>query len=699
MRLLALVVAHVLEVGVDDIVIDIARTFLIRGLGFARFLLLGLVDGLAEFHRGVGEVLDRTLDLAGFLGLERLFERIGRQFDHLDGGRIDLVAMLFERLACRMQERLALVLGLDEFLAALVGLGIRLGVLNHLLDLVIRETARSLDRDLLLLAGALVLRRNGHDAVGVDVEGHFDLRHAARRRRDVLEIEHAQQLVVRGHLALALEDADRHRVLVVFRGREDLRLLGRDRGVAVDQAGEDTTQRLDAERQRGHVEQDHVLHVALQNAGLDRRAERHDLIGVHALVRLLAEELGHLFDDFRHPGHAADQNDLVDLVLGDARIFQRGRARLERGLDQVVHEAFELRTGQFHDHVQRRAVLAHRDEGLVDLGLARARELDLRLLGRFLQTLQRHLVLGEIDAMLFLELVSQVVDDPHVEVFATQEGVAIGRLHLEQTIVDLEDGDVERTATEVIDGDRLGLFLVEAIGERGRGRLVDDAQNLETGDLARILRGLTLGVVEIGGNGDHGLRDFLAQIALGGFLHLLQDDGRNLRGRIFLALHFDPGIAIAAIDDGVGDELLVLLDFRIGGAAADQALHGEDGVGRVGHRLAFCRLADQAFIVGKGDDRGRGARPFGILDHPGLRAVHDGDAGVRGPEVDADDFGHDVTSLGDMAGNGSIQAPGPYPLGFGFMFRPCAIWNASGFAAYIRRAKWACKNRLPRKIA
>ena len=50
-----------------------------------------------------------------------------------------------------------------------------------------------------------------------------------------IEVELAEQLVVRRHLALALEDPDGHRGLVVFRGREDLALLGRDRGVAVDQ--------------------------------------------------------------------------------------------------------------------------------------------------------------------------------------------------------------------------------------------------------------------------------------------------------------------------------------------------------------------------------------------------------------------------------------------------------------------------------
>ena len=152
------------------------------------------------------------------------------------------------------------------------------------------------------------------DAVGVDVEGDLDLRHAARRRRDADQVELAEHLVVRRHLALALEDADRHRVLIVLGGRIGLRLLGRDRRVAVDHPGEHAAQRLDAERQRRHVEQQHVLDVALQHAGLDRGAHGDDLVRVDAGVRLLAEELLHDLADLGHAGHAADQDDLVDVA-------------------------------------------------------------------------------------------------------------------------------------------------------------------------------------------------------------------------------------------------------------------------------------------------------------------------------------------------------------------------------------------------
>ena len=170
------------------------------------------------------------------------------------------------------------------------------------------------------------------------------------------------------------------------------------------------------------------------------------------------------------------------------------------------------------------------DVGQVDLGLGRGRQLDLRLLGRLFQALKRELVLGQVDALLFLELARKIFDQTHVEVFAAKEGVAVRRLHLEHAVADLEHGHVEGASAEVIDRDRAGFLLVETIGERGRSRLVDDAKHFEAGDLAGVLGRLTLGVVEIRGNRYDRLGHRTAEIGLGRLLHLLEDEGRNLRG-------------------------------------------------------------------------------------------------------------------------------------------------------------------------
>ena len=86
---------------------------------------------------------------------------------------------------------------------------------------------------------------------------------------------------------------------------------------------EDAREAAEAVR-RGHVplaflvpatRPDELIAVAAEDAALDRRAHGHDLVGVHAAVRLLAEEL---LDDLLHlrdPRGPADEDHLVDLRL------------------------------------------------------------------------------------------------------------------------------------------------------------------------------------------------------------------------------------------------------------------------------------------------------------------------------------------------------------------------------------------------
>ena len=107
---------------------------------------------------------------------------------------------------------------------------------------------------------------------------------------------------------------------------------------------------------------------------------------------------------------------------------------------------------------------------------------------------------------LLAELVRQIVDDALVEILAAEEGVAVGRLDLEHAVADLQHGDVEGAAAEIVDRDLAAALLFQPVGERGRGRLVDDAQHLEAGDPAGVLRRLALGVVEIGRHRDDRLR-------------------------------------------------------------------------------------------------------------------------------------------------------------------------------------------------
>ena len=500
-----------------------------------------------------------------------------------------------------MNQRLRLVLHFHQLALLLVLISVRFGVLDHFINITVGQTTRRLNTDRLFLACRLVLRRNMHDAVGVNVEGDFDLRHAARRRRDLFKIELPQRLVVAGHFALALEHGDGHRRLSVLRRGEGLPLLGGDGGVAVDQAGEHAAQGFDAQRQGRYVEQQHVLDIALQHARLNGGAHGDHFVRVDAPMRFAAKEVLHRLLNLRHTGHAANQDHFVDFGGLQSGVLEGGGAGSDRALNQPVHKAFQLGAGQLHVEMLRPGSVGG-DERQVDFGLLRRRQLFLGLFRFVLQTLQGQLVAAQVNAVLFFELAGQIINQQHVEIFAAEEGVAIGALHLKHAVADFQNRNIEGAAAKVEHGDGLAFFFVEAIGERRRRRLVDDAQNFQAGDLACVLGGLTLAVVKVGRNGDNRFFHLLAKIFFGGFLHLLQDKGGDLRRRIFLALSLDPGVAIVGPDDFIGNQFLVLGDVLVVIAATDQPLDGEQGVFRVGNRLILGGLANQPLaIVRKGD--------------------------------------------------------------------------------------------------
>ena len=165
-----------------------------------------------------------------------------------------------------------------------------------------------------------------------------------------------------------------------------------------------------------------------------------------------------------------------------------------------------------------------------DLGRVGRREPALGLFGRAphqrLHVASRRHLGGDARAR------EQPRPDRLVDVVAAEAGVAAGRLHLEDAALHLEDGDVERAAAEVVDGDRALALLIETVGERRRRRLVDEPQHLETGQPPGVLGRLALGVVEVRRHGDDGLLDLAAERGLGAALQLLQDERRDLRGRV-----------------------------------------------------------------------------------------------------------------------------------------------------------------------
>ena len=304
---------------------------------------------------------------------------------------------------------------------------------------------------------------------------------------------------------------------------------------------------------------------------------------------------------------------------------------------------------------------ALRDVGDADLGLVLDRERALRVLGGELELLERVGVLAHVHAVLRHELVGEQVDHAVVEVVAAEVRVAAGREHLEDVLPDLEDRDVEGAAAEVVHRDALGEPAAEAVRERRRGGLVQEAQHLEARDAPGVLGRLALVVVEVGRHGDHGLRDRLPDPRLGHELHLLQHHRRDFGQREQLVPDADAHAVTGAVHDLVGVDgarLLHLLGERV---AADQALGGSDGV---------MGVVDQGGPRGVSHHHGAGlgevhdARgdvlAVRVGEHLHALAARHGHARVAGPQIDAD---------GDLR-HGAASPPGGEPRGHEAAYRP-----------------------------
>lgn len=218
------------------------------------------------------------------------------------------------------------------------------------------------------------------------------------------------------------------------------------------------------------------------------------------------------------------------------------------------------------------------------------------------------------------EFLLEVVKEVGVEVLATQVGVTSGGLDSEDTTLDVEEGNIESTTTEIVDEDvalLLGLAGTETVGNSGSGGLVDDTENVEARDGTGVLGGLTLVVVEVGGDGDDGLSDLLAELGLSDLLHLQEDHGGDLLGGESLGLaevlDLDHGGTVV-VGDLEGPRLDILLDGGVIESTTDQTLNIEDGVGGVHGGLVLGGLTDQTLLSSERDERRSGERTLLVGD-------------------------------------------------------------------------------------
>src|SRR6266568_63867 len=622
---LLLLFFNLFKIGIDDlIVLRLCATCLFRAR--SRFSLCPFLLGIHGFSKLMGSLsqfVGGFLDGFGVFTFHQFLEFSQFIFDVPFLYRINLVTELLQRLFGGVDQAVGVVARFDRFTLLLVFVGMGLGVTHHLVNLFLGQPGRCGDADRLLLAGTEILCGNMHDTVGIDVECHLDLGQAAWCRRDTGKFEVSECLVIAGHFTLTLQYMDRNRRLVVGCSREYLALAAGNGGVFLNQFGHDAAESLDTKRKRRDVQQQHVLDVASQNAPLNTGADGNDFIRVNTFVRHFAEDILNTLLNSRHTGHTAHQDNFIDLACGQSGVFQGGAAGAFKLRQQLGTDRLQLGARKFQGQMLRTGSIGG-DERKVDVGFYGGGKFALGLFSSLFKTLESHLVAAQINALVFLELVGDPVDNQLVEVLTTQECIAVGGLDFKYSVTQLQDRNIERTTAQVEYGDFFVFFLVKSVCQGCCGRLVNDTQHVQSGNLAGVLGCLALGVIEVGRHGDNRIGDGGAKIILGGLFHFLQDHRRNFRSGIALAAHLYPGIAVVGLDNLERRNSDVFFNrFRIK-LAPDQAFDGVEGVLRIGDRLTLGLLTYQPLAaVGNGDHRGCRPSTFGVGNNDRLTTLHD----------------------------------------------------------------------------
>ena len=252
--------------------------------------------------------------------------------------------------------------------------------------------------------------------------------------------------------------------------------------------------------------------------------------------------------------------------------FERDMNRSERLLDERRDHLLVLVPAQFQIQIDRPAVLFGQIF-LLDARERMIRQLFLRRLRPPCHPRHRPGLTGDIDAVFELQMFQRMLDDLVIEIIAAEMIVAMAGDDLHNAALDPHDGDVERSAAEVVDENPFPLMVGGFVNERRRRGFVDDPHDFETGDLARLARCLALRVGKVGRHGDYRLLNRMSQPLPRDLLQPRQDHRGNLLRRVIALAQTHLVVAAHAPFDRA-DGPLGIQQILVAGLLADEQFAG-----------------------------------------------------------------------------------------------------------------------------
>ena len=203
-------------------------------------------------------------------------------------------------------------------------------------------------------------------------------------------------------------------------------------------------------------------------------------------------------------------------------------------------------------------------------------------------------------------------NQPVIEIVTAERRIAAGGKHFEDTLGEVQKRYVKRTAAEVINQVLALGAVVQTVSQGCSCGFVEKTQNIKTGEFGGVLRCLTLRVVEIRRNRNHGAHEFRTHPVFGAFAQHLQNFGGNFHRTLDalsrLDTHHAGGVFKVIRNNDITRDILH--------AAPHQTLDGADGVQGIGRQVRHGVPTDGSAFLGQiTHDGGQEKTPFIIGQH------------------------------------------------------------------------------------
>ena len=256
------------------------------------------------------------------------------------------------------------------------------------------------------------------------------------------------------------------------------------------------------------------------------------------------------------------------------------------------------------------------------------------------QALESHWIFAKIDSFLLPEFLRYVIHNPLVKVIPSKMSVAVRGFHLKDPITKFQDGDIKSATAEVEDRNLdVLILLVKSVCKCGSRWLINDAFDIQSGNLAGFFGSLALGIVEVCRYRYHGISELLAKVIFCGLFHFLKDHRTNLRWGVDSVTHFNTGSVVITFYDFEWNHLHFLSHFVV--EAAHKTLYGRHGVLGISNGLALCSLTHQSLAALRKGNDGRSSPPaLGVGNNDRVISLHHSHNGVGRSQVDSNNLTH-----------------------------------------------------------